>query len=1415
MSALDALNAINQELGASPPPEAPAAPNAPAAPAPQRGAVGAMNAIQDVLAGKELPQVPKPPGEQPSTLGDYAKQAGAGVFSGSVAHQFGLNPVDLGSAAMNAEHKRLEDLAASRSNPAPPERPWWGIPSLSDLNPLNAADKRMAAIAASKTPPGVEPPPAEPQKPGPYSSEAVPLGGGWLDKKLTGAIFPDPKNKSEELVREGFKGGTEAVGQAAIVPRVAGALFGPAAAAGASKFIGKPDALNFGIGAGAGVGSDLLANSGYVPDQLKTPAAIIGALLGAAPAVALHTGYQAIREAANTAGGRFTQSGRELATGRELQTAAGANAPQVLENLQGKGAADVPSVPLTTGQQSADRGVINWAQGVEQKAPAQFAGIKQAQQEKIEEARTAIQPTGSPEALPGMMKEQRDEVAAATAAVTSHAEGMHAQALDNFRNLAPDTPPTVLVDHLRDIRDSADAITAARIIEARQGAQKAAGDVTSNLDAEDLGNAGRTALSDSQKVASNAANAMYGVIERNNVHVPSASVASDAKGILDNISPAAKAPTGEEESILGYASGLSSKTPFKDMKALKTRIMNLAAEPSTDPETLGRIGLLRKSIENSMDHGLEQHLTSEAIDRKHGVPTTNLGGELHGVANEYAAQSDRAAASDQGGAGAGAGQGSAPAAGEIRAAGAPDVQPGNAARGEGVSARPGKDVAGAGGAGQAGAVELRTGKPNVDAVLADPKVDAAIKNPQIERAGSVPDISGASKEGMTTHIDKGVPEKVKLSRGEPFDPAIPLNIHEQVEKHVMETMIADFKEKNGRAPSDAETQKIYETAHRDYATPAEEQWYKDRGLPLDEVKDFWESQNRRTQAEGTPTDVNPDLYRKVYPGGVVKGEEAHGRVETPTGKGADTADIPDERLTPKQVLDKYRGASGLYRWMMETYGRGIVGTILKKAERGGFNLSDAKVASKLWTKGDTGAEGVRAIRTALDPETADKILSDAATFSFDKAAIRDGVVKPDLAGKWAREHASALGEMPPELQAKFKNASTAEQAVADAHAERKAKLEAFDKSEAGKLAGLEGSQDIVGHVGKILDDKATAAQKLGELAKAAKGNPAAQEGLEKAVLEHVFTKLGADSQGLDKVGAFLDAKQEALSHVLTPEKFQEIRDRLGAAQATAKTTDAMKQLGEASTKVAADGILGKIMKVQGKENVLDVLGRMFKSSNSTNEAALLMKKAKNVDGGVEAVRKGVTEMLARDYTNTARAGVGETYESARARTDAFFRKNTDTLEKVLTPEQVGALRAIVETEHKINRTANAIKAKGSDTMQNKLAAQAHEGQSNYGHLALDAVGIYAGEKLGEKLGAGLLGPAAGWAAAHFIGALKNAGYKKLMDVKIDAAMHPDLAAAYLKRAMDAPIRNTQALIYTRMRQLGLAVATAGKDQQSQ
>jgi hypothetical protein len=151
---------------------------------------------------------------------------------------------------------------------------------------------------------------------------------------------------------------------------------------------------------------------------------------------------------------------------------------------------------------------------------------------------------------------------------------------------------------------------------------------------------------------------------------------------------------------------------------------------------------------------------------------------------------------------------------------------------------------------------LGTGLPGVDRILADPYVSEAIGNPIINRKNDVPYGAGPNnKDDRITNVDRHVP-KTDTVNGVAYDPAKPVVIHEQVEKHVLNRLIA----------AGVSAEKAYPMAHFGFAEPAEEAWVQ-TNLGQDawpEYQAHWAKWLKPIDHEN-PKNPPKDLFQKPYP----------------------------------------------------------------------------------------------------------------------------------------------------------------------------------------------------------------------------------------------------------------------------------------------------------------------------------------------------------------------------------------------------------------------------------------------------------------------------------------------------------------------------------------------------------------------
>ncbi len=193
--------------------------------------------------------------------------------------------------------------------------------------------------------------------------------------------------------------------------------------------------------------------------------------------------------------------------------------------------------------------------------------------------------------------------------------------------------------------------------------------------------------------------------------------------------------------------------------------------------------------------------------------------------------------------------------------------------------------------------------------------------------------------------------------------------------------------------------------------------------------------------------------------------------------------------------------------------------------------SDSSILPRFFKPGPEGAERMAEYQriTGNRPE-AQKAAIDHAAFSFAQAAVRDGAVVPRLADGWLRQHDGALSAVPG-LKDKFANATEAQKTVENAISEHETARDEFTKSVAGAFM----QDDPEKAISRVFTG-ANRSQKAKLLMDLTKGNKAAQEGLQRAAIDHIKAKLagaavpGSEAGALGPVrfGKFVDENRQVL-----------------------------------------------------------------------------------------------------------------------------------------------------------------------------------------------------------------------------------------------------------------------------------------------
>ena len=222
--------------------------------------------------------------------------------------------------------------------------------------------------------------------------------------------------------------------------------------------------------------------------------------------------------------------------------------------------------------------------------------------------------------------------------------------------------------------------------------------------------------------------------------------------------------------------------------------------------------------------------------------------------------------------------------------------------------------------------------------------------------------------------------------------------------------------------------------------------------------------------------------------------------------------------------------------------RGPAGSIVRKgATSDSFRTMSSQVPGKVFAAGPTGGQKLKAYTAAggtMDP------VHDIVSDSLARGATTDGMIDAKKLKTWQEKYRPALEALPDEVRKKFLSGpNEAGQALAEGAAARRTSLIEHNKRDVAKemgasasaadradpafrgIIGKESAKDVQDAVGGILQ-RPDAVTTITRLAKAVSGNPNAQDGLKRAVLDHVLERTlsqaeaGTERENMLKPGAF-------------------------------------------------------------------------------------------------------------------------------------------------------------------------------------------------------------------------------------------------------------------------------------------------------
>ena len=278
-----------------------------------------------------------------------------------------------------------------------------------------------------------------------------------------------------------------------------------------------------------------------------------------------------------------------------------------------------------------------------------------------------------------------------------------------------------------------------------------------------------------------------------------------------------------------------------------------------------------------------------------------------------------------------------------------------------------------------------------------------------------------------------------------------------------------------------------------------------------------------------------------------------------------------------------------------TWSLPAIKSILAKDGNGNFKMSDGRVGAAFFHPGASGFEHMQHLLKA-SPQSLAAIADYAATSlrRIPGALKEDGSLDPAKFEAWRKAHEDALRALPDAVKARFADAASAGQALADAKAARVAALKEAQAGAIGRVMKLTEPEDVTRAVGSILNGR-TAVADMKQLALATKGDANAHAGLRQAVANHIATKLlGNTEVGTSGVTAikgdafqtFMKTAKPALHLVFSPEEVRTMEAIAEDIQRSNRTINSKP----AGTPGSAHDVLAGLKAGGHGKSMLDMMG---------------------------------------------------------------------------------------------------------------------------------------------------------------------------------------------------------------------------------
>lgn len=267
------------------------------------------------------------------------------------------------------------------------------------------------------------------------------------------------------------------------------------------------------------------------------------------------------------------------------------------------------------------------------------------------------------------------------------------------------------------------------------------------------------------------------------------------------------------------------------------------------------------------------------------------------------------------------------------------------------------------------------------------------------------------------------------------------------------------------------------------------------------------------------------------------------------------------------------------------------------------------LADRYFAKGEDGFRSVNDLRELIGPDRADRLMSEYAADSLRKGAGTEaGIIDPKKFETWRKGHAGALRALP-DLSAKLETAAKASDYLANVAERRRADLDAFQRGAVGKLLNVDDPADVTKTVGGMLGRNDSVKQ-MRDLAAKVSGDPAAREGLRKAIVDYMADKLISNTEAAtsgrnllksDAFQSFLGKNYTALRQVFSDDEMGQMRAIAQDLKRANRSIAAVKLPGGSNTaqdfigvqKHGGQSILHNLIEHLATEGAPTVIGAML------------------------------------------------------------------------------------------------------------------------------------------------------------------------------------------------------------------------------